>query len=147
MGIIVIFLIVIRFFNISLTALPTTFKEMVEDQIDQDEVLVMPNLDVDRIDKIRIEHPQKGSSSHPENTVIIEDKEIISTLLTNGLRIYNGGRFNASNDEYDLYVDYYGSTHRYTFAEEYIRTMGGNYIVLDANNELYNDVVSLYEEN
>ncbi len=132
--------IVMGYFNFSFS-LPITFKEMVEKQISQDEQLVFTKIDTGRIASISIEVPISG-----EEEVRIEDKDVISTLLNNELRIYNGGRYKESNDEFDLYVRFYGSTHRYTIAEEYIKTDDGNYKVLDDQNSLFEYLESLYEE-
>ena len=140
-GLFLIVAFVVVFFNISLTSLPTTFDEFVEERIEKDKVLVMEVLDVERIDKIRIEAKTEA------NEVEIEDKEAIANLLNSELRIYNGGRYSESLDEYDLYVDYYGSIHRYTVAEDYIKTSDGNFKVLDKTNELYDLLVTLYDEN
>lgn len=140
-GLFLIVAVAIVFFNLSLTSLPTTFDEFVEERIEKDEALVMEGLDLERISKIRIEAKTKA------NEVEIEDKEVIANLLNSELRIYNGGRYRESLDEYDLYVDYYGSSHRYTVAEDYIKTSDGNYKVLDKTNELYDLLAKLYEEN
>ncbi|WP_096271964.1 hypothetical protein [Paucisalibacillus globulus] len=138
-GFLMIVVLVMGYFNVSFS-LPTTFKEMVEKQIIQDEQLVMTNLDMERIASIRIEVPFSG-----EEEVRIKDKDVISTLLHHELRIYNGGRYKESNDEFDLYIRFYGSTHRYTIAKEYIKTDDGNYIVLDDKNSLFEYMETLYE--
>lgn len=52
-----------------------------------------------------------------------EDKDLISTLLSSDLRIYNGGRFKESCNKYNLSIHFYGSIHRYTIAENYIKHM------------------------
>ena len=140
-GLFLIVAFVIVFFNLSLTSLPTTFDEFVEERIEKDEALVMEGLDLKRISKIRIEAKTKA------NEVEIEDKEAIANLLNSELRIYNGGRYSESLDEYDLYVDYYGSSHRYTVAEDYIRTSDGNYKVLEETNELFEMLATLYHTN
>lgn len=141
LGLVFIAVFIIVFFNISLTSLPITFSEFVEERIEKDEALVMEGLDLERISKIRIEAKTKA------NEVEIEDKEAIANLLNSELRIYNGGRYSESLDEYDLYVDYYGSSHRYTVAEDYIRTSDGNYKVLEETNELFEMLATLYHTN
>jgi hypothetical protein len=142
-GFLMIAVIVMGYFNLSFY-LPTTFKAMIEKQISQDVQLVNTNLDTERIAAITIEFP---TFSGEIEEIRIEDKDVISTLLTNELRIYNGGRFKESEEEYDLFVQFYGSSHRYTIAENYIKTLDGNYKVLDEENEVFNYLQSLFEEN
>ena len=113
---------------------------MVEEKINEDQALASGNLDVDRIQKISIEGPE-------EKIVEIDDKTVISNLLTNDLRIFNGGRIDDSDIEYDLFIHYYGAIHRYTFGDDYIKTRSGNYKVLSDKNELLSDIAILYEEN
>ena len=46
LGLIFIAVFIVVFFDISLTSLPTTFNEFVEERINQDEALVMEGLDL-----------------------------------------------------------------------------------------------------
>jgi polysaccharide pyruvyl transferase WcaK-like protein len=140
-AIFVIAIVVMSYFNLTFS-LPTTFKAVVEKQISQDEQLSFTNLDTERIDSIRIEAPKSSSAEDVE----IDDKDVISGLLSNDLRIYKGGRLKESSKEYDLYINFYGSIQRYTIAEDYIKTFDGNYKVLDENNEIYNYLHSLFEQ-
>ena len=117
---------------------------MLDKQISQDEQLTITNLDTDRIHQIRIEKPY--TSIDEQEVFVIDDKDEISSLLNQELRIYNGGRWKESREEYDLYIHFYGSTHGYTFAEGYIKTFDGNYKVLDENNVIFHYINSLYEE-
>ncbi|MEN2467341.1 hypothetical protein [Ornithinibacillus sp. JPR2-1] len=137
-GFLVIVAVILWYFNLSFS-LPTTLKEVVEERIQKDEQLTIANIDTERIDSIIIEGPTK-------DVVEIEDKDVISNLLNHELRIYYGGRFKETRNEYDLIINFYGSHHRYTIAEDYIKTEDKIYKVLDDNNEIFNHLKSLYEE-
>ncbi|WP_339213385.1 hypothetical protein [Ornithinibacillus sp. FSL M8-0202] len=141
-GLLMIAVITIWYFNISLTSLPTTFSEMVKKQIAQDQQIT--DFDFDKIQTIRIEKPY--TSPDEDEVIIIDDQNDINGLLNTKLRVYKGGRFKDSREEYDLYIHVNGSIHRYTIAENYIRTYDGRYKVLDDNNEIFNYLKSIYEK-
>ncbi|MEN2766876.1 hypothetical protein [Ornithinibacillus xuwenensis] len=132
-----IIIVVLAIWFLNMTSKSTTFKEMLEEQIRQDEQLTITNLDYDRIHQISIEGPTGDE-------IEIDDKDVISDLLGNELHIDKGGKYKESKAEYDLYIHFYGSIHRYTIAEDYIKTFDGNYKVLDEDNEVFNYFTSLY---
>lgn len=145
LGLLLIAVVVVWWFNISLTSLPTTFKAVVDKQIEEDKQLIITELDTERIQMIRIEAP---TSSEGEGVIEIEidNKDVINALLSSELRIYKGGRFKESTNEYDLSINFYGSIHRYTIAEDYIRTDNGKYKVLDDENEIFEYLELQFEE-
>lgn len=143
LGLLVIAIVVVWWFNISLTSLPTTFKAVVDEQIEEDKQLIITELDTERIQMIRIEAP---TSSEGEGVIEIDNRDVINALLSSELRIYKGGRFKESTNEYDLYIYFYGSSHSYTIAEDYIRTDDGKYKVLDDENEIFEYLELQFEE-
>ncbi|WP_096271234.1 hypothetical protein [Paucisalibacillus globulus] len=135
--------IIVLVFDISFS-LPTTFREMIVEQIIDDEQLVITELDTERINYITIQAPDSESSGEREE-IKIEDKDIISTLLSNQQRIRKNGRFQYSNDTYELTVHFYGTFHRYTIGKDHIGTFEDHYNVLDEENAVYDYISSLFE--
>ena len=115
---------------------------MVEKQITKDKQIDIKNLDMNKtILNIRIEKPFTSAKKIEEYET--DDNDIISTLLNNELRIYKGGRFKESNEEYDLYIYFESFVRRYTVSEDYIKTFDGIYKILDKENDLYESLKSL----
>lgn len=106
----------------------------------------LSELDYDKIQNLEIEKSYSG-----EQNIIIEDKEeiesILTNLLNNELRIYNGGRLDMSGSEYELSINFYSSRYRYVIGEKYIMSRESVlYKVLDDQNSLFEYLESLYEE-
>ncbi|GGA60493.1 hypothetical protein [Ornithinibacillus halotolerans] len=124
-------------------SLPTTFKDLIVEDIVENEQLVITSLDTERIANIKIAtYTETGARIEVE----IEDKDLIHTLLSNEVRLYRTSKFMSSENEYDLYIHFYGTTHRYFIGEDYIRGKRGDYKVLDDHNEVYESVMKLFKE-
>jgi hypothetical protein len=135
---IIVAVFLIWYFNISLTSLPTTFSNMFEKELSE--------LDYEKIQNLEIEKFYSG-----DQNIIIKDKveieSILTNLLNNDLRIYNGGRLDMSGSEYQLSINLYGSRYRYVVGEKYIMSPKADlYKVLDDENSVFEYLESLYEE-
>jgi hypothetical protein len=107
----------------------------------------LSELDYGKIQNLEIEKSYSG-----EQNIIIEDKDeiesILTNLLKNELRIYNGGRLDMSGSEYELSINLYSSRYRYVIGEEYIMSTRDAelYKVLDDENGVFEYLESIYEE-
>ncbi|RFA31559.1 hypothetical protein CAI16_20505, partial [Virgibacillus dokdonensis] len=142
---------VIGYFNISLTSLPTTFVNVFKDNLTNEEKFEQVN---------RIEIRQGGIVTEdfdyiaPENDSVLtlDNEDEIYQILTSDLRIYNGGRIeDNTNSVFYLFIRFEdGAEQQYKIAKEYIVVPTPNnnkiYKVLDDNNEIYDYLMSLYNE-
>ncbi|WP_121639181.1 hypothetical protein [Virgibacillus sp. Bac330] len=150
-GIMLMVFFVIGYFNISLTSLPTTFVNVFKDNLTNEEKFEQVN---------RIEIRQGGIVTEdfeyiaPENDSVLtlDNEDEIYQILNSDLRIYNGGRIeDNTNSVFYLFIRFKdGTEQQYKIAKEYIVVPTPNnnkiYKVLDDNNEIYDYLMSLYNE-
>lgn len=119
----------------------TTFKDLVENHIKEDKQLNLSGLDTERISSIRIEPPP----SEENEAIEIRNKDSIYYLLTNELPLDKKGKFETDTTAYELYIHFYGASHRYSIGEDYLSANSGFYEVTD-KNEIFEYLRSLFEQ-
>lgn len=147
-GVILLALLGVWYFNISLTALPTTFAETVEGNT-PDGLTVGQ---VERIDLLwlRSSMDEDFNVSGPDNVhFTLEDREQIDRMLQSDLRIYEGGRIDGRASEFFFLYVYFedGSRQQYQIWEDRIESSNPDhrkvYKVLDEENEIYDALLAL----
>lgn len=145
LGVLLLIIVVIQFFNISLTSLPTDFSNVVNKYSEKYE-------DGSSIKEIKVGDPY----DYEVEVLVIEEKEEINTLLNLGVEVYDGGRFPERGKEIEMIIVFEnGNSHRYLVAEKYIAVgetvtsieiQAKKFKVLDNNNEIYNQLEALYNQ-
>ncbi|SEQ13513.1 hypothetical protein [Piscibacillus halophilus] len=153
LGTLVLFLILVAliYFNISLTSLPTTFSNMIKDNLESEEafqqvehIVVSQGSTVD--DDLKVIRPDD------DRRFTIENESDIYSLLNSDMRVYNGGRIEQTDKVFNFYIHFEdGSEHHYRIAEGYISATSTDqdktdYKVLDDQNEVFDYLVSLYDD-
>lgn len=154
LGSLILFLILVAliYFNISLTSLPTTFSNMIKDNLESEETFEQVEQIV--IEKgFTVDNDLKVNRPDDDRRFTIENKSDIYAILNSDMRVYNGGRIKQTNEVFNFYIHFEdGSKHHYRIAEGYISVPSTDkgqitdYKVLDDKNEVFDYLVSLYDD-
>ncbi|GEN46239.1 hypothetical protein [Alkalibacillus haloalkaliphilus] len=155
LGFIFLISLVMLYFNISLTSLPTTFSNVVKEHLESEE-------DFDQIEHLAVSQGITiTTGGFFDRTMIhkpdddrefaIEEENEVHDLLNSDMRVYNGGRIEERTEAFDLYIHFEdGSEQYYTVSETSIAVLDDEgfteYKVLDDDNEIFDYLDSLYDD-
>lgn len=148
----VLTVVCIFYFKISFTALPTNFSVVLSNELTQNgERIVVDSITLTESDSPHVDG-DKPKTSETDDKIEITESNAITSLLIQDVRIYKGGKISNNSKEYTLHMNLSdgGSLDLYV-ANEYIRIVpdeqdGSLYKVLDKENMLYQQVLSLYQK-
>ncbi|MFD1415915.1 hypothetical protein [Oceanobacillus jeddahense] len=150
--IIIVLLILIYFFKISFTSLPTNLPIVLAEELTVNgERRHVESITITQSDSNHLNHDEPVQSENEEE-IVLDQSNDITRILIDDVRIYHGGRITSDSPEYTAEMSLSDGDSLYLYlTNEYIRIVppeqnGKLYKVLDKENAVYAYFHSLFEE-